>query len=902
VDPEASRPDRAAAPALLRRDVRRLTSALGAVLHEESPPLLDTVERVRRSAIALRRRRGHSAAVMQARMSALVEGLRSDQAERVARAFTVYFQLVNLAEERHRARTLGRRQGSRGAIPDSLATTVQMLRSGPAAAELAQLLARLDVHPVLTAHPTEARRRAVIDTLARIAQAMDRLDAPVTAGGDRADSERGLLEQVAILWRTAQLRRTRPTPGDEVRTVMTVFDDTLFLLAPRLYRELDRALIGPQRSGVDPPAARAFLRWGSWVGADRDGNPAVTSQVTRAAAQVHADHALRALEGSARRIGRSLTVSAASTPPSAALLAGLARDAGAYPRAATSIRTRAPDEPHRQRLLLVAERLAATRREQAHAYADADQLLRDLRELQASLVSAGAARLAYGELQDLVWQTETFGFTFAELEVRQHAEVHRDVCRELYPGSEADADLLDRLARDGWPAPMAAGSSRARELVATLRVIADLQGRWGPGVCRRYVVSFTHGAADVLAVRALARLAVPDRPLQLDVVPLFESRHDLDGAPRVLQQLLHQPGWREWLERGGRRLEVMLGYSDSAKDVGVLAANLALHRAQAALTRWARGERITLTLFHGRGGPVGRGGGPAGRAISGQAAGSVDGRFKVTEQGEVIFARYAHPAIALRHLEQVTSAILTASTTAREAALRDEAARFQDEADLMAQVSEGAYLELVGQPGFAEFFTAVSPLDEIGRLHLGSRPARRGRAPGLAGLRAIPWAFAWAQTRCNLPGWFGVGSGLEAVAQRHGPDRLAAMNRDWPFFSTLLENVEMSLAKADPMIAGLYLELGHQEGFVTRIREEYRRARRQLLQATGHRHLLAGRPVLGRAVALRNPYVDALSFLQLRFLRELRACPPGDSDRAARLLERVLLTVNGVAAGLQNTG
>jgi phosphoenolpyruvate carboxylase len=568
---------------------------------------------------------------------------------------------------------------------------------------------------------------------------------------------------------------------------------------------------------------------------------------------------------------------------------------------AADIRKRSPGEPHRRRLLHAAERLAATRLRVPGAYAGPDEFLAELRVAQESLAAGGARRLAYGELQHLVWQAETFGFHLASLEVRQHALVHEAALAELVPDAAGDATALDRLAGEGAPVALRECSDATREVLATLRVMAELQARWGAGACRRHVVSFTRSAADVAAVYALGRLAVPDGSLVLDVVPLFESGADLEHASAVLDDLLALPGWRERLERRGRRQEVMLGYSDAAKDVGFLAANLALYRAQGALVAWARGNDVRLTLFHGRGGAVGRGGGPAGRAIRGQAPGSVAGGFKVTEQGEVIFARYGSPPIGLRHLEQVASAVLLASTPAHEAALVEAERRFAAEADLMAEVSEAAYRDLVGRPGFADFLAEVSPLEEIGQLRIGSRPARRGGGRELADLRAIPWVFAWTQNRCNLPGWYGLGSGLQAVADRFGGERLRRMNAEWPFFTSLLDNAEMSLAKADAMIAGLYLELGDRPDLVAAIREEFRRTRRLVLEATGHERLLAARPVLRRAVDLRNPYVDALSFLQLRFLRELRG-GVDDPERAQRLAGLVLLTVNGVAAGLQNTG
>jgi phosphoenolpyruvate carboxylase len=784
---------------------------------------------------------------------------------------------------------------------------------------LAALLERLEVSPVLTAHPTEARRRAVVDALRRIAVELLRLDAPRLPGDDEATAVRRLLEEITGLWRTAQLRRDRPSPLDEVRSVMAVFDATLFRLVPATYRALEQALAG-DAAGSGPPPFRPYLRWGSWVGGDRDGNPSVTAETTRAAMAIQADHVLRGLEAVTRRVGHALTVSAAGTPPSPELVASLERDRAAFPRRAAAIAKRWPDEPYLQKLLLAAERLAVTRAalvggrdgRAPNGYLDPGEFLDDVRLVQGSLAAAGAARLAYGELQHLAWQAETFGFHLASLEVRQHAAVHAEVLAELAPGAVGDAAALDRLAVEGWAGEPANVSGPTREVLDTLRVMAELQARYGPEACRRYVVSFSRSAADLAAVRALARLAVGDGSLELDVVPLFESRADLERARDVLEEYLALQGVAAWLERRGRRLEVMLGYSDSAKDAGFLAANLALYRAQGELAAWAAGRGIDLVLFHGRGGALGRGGGPAGRAVRGQAPGSVAGRFKVTEQGEVIYARYGNLAIGHRHLEQVTNAVLGASTPEAQQAVAAAEARYLPTAGGMAAAAEAAWRGLVERDGFAEFFARVTPIKELGLLQIGSRPARRD-GPGasgsaaaagagdLADLRAIPWVFAWSQNRCNLPGWYGLGTGLEVVAHRRGGlELLREMYEQWPFFRSLIENAEMSLAKADPLVAEPYLELGGRPDLVAAIREEFRRTRVLVIETTGAGRLLGHRPVLRQAVELRNPYVDALSFLQVRFLTDLRNGLEG--AEAARAAGLVLLTVNGVAAGLQNTG
>ncbi len=856
-------------PDPLRRDVRLLGELLGTVIRESGGgDLLDDVERLRRLAIAARESDEDAAAA-----AALVEGWSVERAEEVAIAFTCYFHLVNLAEENHRARVLREQAAADKAPRDSLAATVDEISRGAEDRSPLDLVAALEVHPVLTAHPTEARRRAVVDAIRRIGSHLERLDDPRLGGPGRSDVERRMLEQIEILWRTAQLRRSKIQPLDEVRTVMAIFDQTLFATVPAVYRELDTAL-DPQPGGRAPLAA-GFIRFGSWVGGDRDGNPLVTAAVTLAAAGIQSDHVLRGLEAAATRIGRALTVDDSTTPPSAELLDRLAATLNLEPEVAAEIEAGAHGESHRRFLLGVAARLRATRLGGPAAYPSAADLVADLEAARVSLAAAGAARIAHGDLQDLRWQAETFGFHLAELEVRQHSAVH--------------ARALDELRRGGKPGP------ETKEVLDTLEAIRTIQDRLGVDACRRYVVSFTGSAADLAAVYELAaRLPGGRRPL-LDVVPLFESASDLERAPAILDDALDLEPVRARLEATNRRLEVMLGYSDSAKEVGPVAATLALYDAQAALSRWATERGIRLTLFHGRGGALGRGGGPANRAILAQAPGSVAGRFKVTEQGEVVFARYGNPTLAQRHLEQVTSSVLLATTAPVQARAAGAAERFRDRGLDIAEAARAAYRALVETPGFAAWFALASPILELDKMRIGSRPSRRRPGLELDQLRAIPWVFAWSQMRLNLPGWYGLGSGLGAA----GEADLKLMYREWPLFNVLLDNAEMSLAKTDRRIAQRYLELGGREDLTRRILDEYDRTVERVLAVTEHTRLLENRRVLSWAVELRNPYVDALSLLQLRALSGRRAGTGGDDPRLERLM---LMTVNGVAAGLQNTG
>ncbi|MFE1169417.1 phosphoenolpyruvate carboxylase [Nocardiopsis sp. NPDC058789] len=852
---------------------------LGTVLAESGgADLLADVEKLRHAVIGAR-----DGTVTTEEITRLVAAWPLERAKQVARAFTVYFHLANLAEEHQRMRALRERDDAHNPPRESLAAAVRAVREGEGGEErLSALIEGMEFHPVLTAHPTEARRRAVSTSILRISAQLDDLHTAHEGSAAAAEAHRRLLEEIDLLWRTSQLRYTKLDPLDEVRTALAAFDETIFAIVPEVYRTLDTA-IDPEGTGTRPPRATPFVRYGSWIGGDRDGNPFVTHEVTREAMTIQSEHILRGLETACGRIARALTVYSNLTPASPALLDAISEARAGQPTLMGEITQRSPNEPHRQLLLLATTRLRATRERDADlAYTDAEEFLADLRLVQESLAAAGAVRQAYGDLQHLVWQAETFGFHLAELEIRQHSEVHAAALAELESGG--------------------ALSERTEEVLDTIRTVSWIQERFGVEACRRYIVSFTRSAEDIEAVHKLATYALPPKRVPvLDVIPLFETGADLEASPGVLAGMLDLPPVRQRLADNDRRLEVMLGYSDSAKDVGPVSATLRLYDAQARLSAWAREHDVRLTLFHGRGGSLGRGGGPASRALLAQAPGSVDGRFKVTEQGEVIFARYGQAAIGRRHIEQVGHAVLMASTDAVQEHERTAAELYRRHADTIAEAAQEAYLSLIGTEDFAVWFSQVSPLEELGELRLGSRPSRRGAARGLGDLRAIPWVFAWTQTRVNLPGWFGLGTGLAAVADL---PVLQAAYREWPLFASLLDNAEMSLAKTDRTIAERYLALGDRPELSETVLREYDLTRELVLRVTGHSRLLENRAVLSRAVDLRNPYVDALSHLQLRALEALRgeeadSLSEEDSEHLERLL---LLSVNGVAAGLQNTG
>ncbi len=900
-------------------EVRLLGALLGQVIAEQAGvDLLDLVERVRRRLIALRR---HDDPAERERLADELGAMDLARAEAVITAFTLYFQLVNLAEERQRVRSLRRRaRAARGGVLErSVADAVARLRRlGRTDADLDALLAAMRISPVLTAHPTEARRRTTLVALRRVAALLAQLDDPRLTPAEDRDIRRRLREEITVLWRTANLRAVVPTPIDEVRTAMAFFDSTLFTLVPRLYRTIDAALdarpdrgvaLDAGRTGTRPPRVGAILRWGSWIGGDRDGNPFVTAEVTERTLRIHADHVLHGYEAVATRLMQTISSVCSEDDVPRALASRLARDAETLPETDRQLRRRFPDEPFRQRFGFIAERLRRTRAgltgEAAPLtgrYGSPDELDAELAEIQDALVALGLDRVAWGEAQDLRWQLATFGFHLASLEVRQHATVHRAARAALDRGAPPDTELAPGVTLG--------------EVLATFRAVEAVQVRFGPAACHRVVVSFTATPDDVTDVLALHRAATGrsgGAGTPIDVVPLFESADALTAAGPILDALLGDPVYRAHLASRGDAQEVMLGYSDSNKESGFLAAAWMLHGAQAALADVARTHGVELTLFHGRGGAIGRGGGPTNRAILGQAPGSIAGRLKLTEQGEVIAAHYANPAIGERHLEQTVGALLLASTEEHEASLRaaiGDGAAIMDE---LAATSRAAYRALVhDDPGFASFFRDVTPIAELSHLRLGSRPAARGRhrreaAPSIDDLRAIPWTFAWSQSRINLPGWYGLGTALAAFREAHGDAGLAALRRlyrSWPFLGSVLDNAEVILAKADMGVARLYARLATGPGDDRRwatIETEYERAVSLLLEVTGRERLLDESPVLQRSIALRNPYVDSLSELQVRLLARLRTLDPAEPEHA-QVLRLVQLTVNGVAAGLQGTG
>lgn len=873
-------------PDAMRGDVGLLGELLGKILTEYgSEGLLDDVEKLR--SLTITAVESESEATL-AEAETFVENLTAERAKEVARAFTCYFLLANLAEEQHRIRTLRTRDGEtpleEQSPTDSVAAAFAHLAEEVGEEEAESRLRELRFHPVLTAHPTEARRNAITASVRRIGQLLDERDDPRLGAAATARNTREITEEIDNMWRTAQLRVSNPSPLDEVRTALGVFDNSFSHVFTDAYRRMDDWLQGDD-AGAAPPKAPAFIRLGSWIAGDRDGNPNVTASITRQAVAQTADRVLADLERRTRRVGLSLTLDERYTPASEELTGLWNRLKQLSEELSAQAAEHSPKEPHRQVLLALAGRVEATRTRDADlAYSVPEELVADLKIVQESLVAAGAPRAAYGDLQELIWQVETFGFHLAELEVRQHSAVHSQTLTWL----EAP-ESVEKMAVDG------------EEVLETFRAIASLQNRYGVNAARRYIVSFTQSAQNLADVYTLAEKALggEEHAPVLDVIPLFETYEDLQNAPKILEEALQNPKLQERLEATGHRMEVMLGYSDSSKDVGPVAATLALYEAQEKIAAWAEANGITLTQFHGRGGALGRGGGPANRAILAQPPHSVDLRFKVTEQGEVIDARYGNPEIALRHIEQVAAATLMASAPSVEQRNAEAASRFADLAEKLDAASRERFHALVKADGFAPWFAQVTPQDEVGLLAIGSRPAKRGLSvESLEDLRAIPWNFAWGQARINLTGWYGLGTALESVGD---VELLQTAYAEWPLFRAMIDNVEMSLAKTDERIARRYLALGDKPDLAEALLEELHLTQKWVLTITGQQHLLADHRVLGRAVQLRNPYVDALSLLQLRALRKLRSGQLHDEeiDDPRNLL---LITLKGVAAGLQNTG
>ena len=808
-----------AAESQLRANVRLLGEVLGEVIAEqEGEDLLALEERIRALARAAREM-GNRGELEQA-----IGGLDLDRQAAVLRAFSLFFQLANIAEQHHRLRRR-RQYEHEGRVPrESLAAAVAQLRdAGVDADRLRTAIERLEVRPVLTAHPTEATRRTILQAHQRLATALRRLDDPELPESTRRRLREQIAEEVTILWQTDEVRSRRPRVVDEIRNGLWFVEASLWQALPRLLRELREAI-----PGAPPP-----LRLGTWIGGDMDGNPNAGAETIVDALERARTLARELLRRDVRALGSAWGMSTELVGPVPEL----------DPES---------DQPYRAALVRMWDRLARDE------YADADELTDDLERIAAALRSHGGARIADGALADLRDRVDVFGLHVATLDLRVHSKQVRE---------------------------------RAEPVVAAFAAAARARKRHGPRSIDRVIVSMTASAGDVLAAERLAH----DAGLDVPAVPLLETIADLHGARDLAGELL-DAGRRE-------RLEVMVGYSDSAKDGGYLAANWEIYRAQEELVALANERGVELTIFHGRGGSAGRGGGPTYAAVLAQPPGAVAGRLQLTEQGETISFKYGLPGLAERNLEAAVAAtLLTVFAEEAELAPPNEGAR--DTMTSLAASSLAAYRRLVWEdPAFPPFFRSFTPVDELALLEIGSRPVSRPEAAGrgeLEALRAIPWVFAWTQNRCLLPSWYGCGAAFAQYGvEGERLEWLRRLYREWPFFRALVENLEMTLAKSSFEIAAGYLELvptgADRDRIWDDLSAEHRRTVEAVLAIVDADALLDRHPVLQRSVRLRNPYVDPMNAIQIELLRAHRA---GD-DRATRPLLR---SIAGIAAALRNTG
>ncbi|GAA2743146.1 phosphoenolpyruvate carboxylase [Terrabacter aerolatus] len=910
--------------AALRASVRQLGTLLGeALTRHEGPELLALVEQVR----ALAREPEDDD------LRALLDGVDAPTAVVLARAFTAYFQLVNVTEQLHRWQELS-------AVDEApLAGTVRRIGEALEAgslerSELDDVLARLEYRPVFTAHPTEATRRTVLNLLRRIAVTVTELEDPRRPSSEGPRAERRLAELVDMMWQTDELRIVRPEPTDEARTALHTLRFLADQVVPDLLAELDRTLDG---IGVQLPTSARPLRFGAWAGGDRDGNPNVTPEVTLEVIGLQHDAGLAELVEKLDHMLHELSSSTRFVDVTDALRDSLERDAAALPVTYDAVRRLNAEEPYRLKLSFVRVRLLRTRDRLAHGtahepgrdYASFDELLADLVLIRESMLAGGDTLTGDGAILRLIRGVVATGTGLATLDIREHSAKHHAALADLYdrigeletPYAELDhaarIELLSQEMASRRPLTGVGLGDAGESATASLSLMAAIRralDTYGPEAVETYIVSMTHDVDDLFAVVVLAREAglvdlgtdsVP-ATARIGFAPLFETVAELEAAGPLLEALLSDPSYRRVVAARGDVQEIMLGYSDSSKDAGIAASQWQIHRAQRALRDVAREHGVVLRLFHGRGGSVGRGGGPTGEAILSQPYGSLDGPIKITEQGEVISDKYTLPGLARFNLETALAAVLEASVLHRRSLLpRDVLDGWNGTMDLVAGRGQEAYRGLVGDSRLVPFFVSATPVDELGKMNIGSRPAKRpGGAGGLEDLRAIPWVFGWTQSRIILPGWFGVGSGLAAAREDGRGRTLREMYGSWAFFRTFLSNVQMTLTKSDLDIAAGYVRAlvpDDVSGIFDTIREEHARTVEEVLRVTGQTELLESAPVLRRTLDLRDSYLAPLHALQTSLLARSRAVPD-DVEPDADVQRALLLTINGIAAGLRNTG
>jgi phosphoenolpyruvate carboxylase len=912
-------PDRERA---LRDDVRLVGRVLGdTVRQQEGEAVFQTVERIRQISIAFRRE-GDAAARRE--LEATLNSLSHDRTIEVVRAFSYFSHLANIAEDQHQIRCMRAQQEDGGpALRGTILNTLASLKAAHIPrATLQALFDTILVSPVLTAHPTEVRRKSVLDREMDVAQLLaDRDRMPLTPR-EAAATDDALSRAILTLWQTSLLRRGRPTVVDEVSNGLSYYDHTFFREVPGLYADLEDGLAAsdPAWSNTELPS---FIRMGSWIGGDRDGNPFVTADVLRQAIEMQSKRVLDFYLDELHLLGAELSLNRARVSVSAQLEELVSRTPDESPRRAS--------EPYRQAIVGIYARLVASARglgqhvlprhevAEARPYASPAELRTDLDILYRSLLANGSAMVARGRLRTLRRAVEVFGFHLASIDLRQNSDVHERVLTELFEtGSGADYRQMPEQSR---VAMLLAELATARPLISPfvtyseetageldiLRTAADIHRRYGKDAVPNYVISKATTVSDVLEVALLLKevglLRAREGNLDVNIVPLFETIDDLRNCGKVMDSLLSISDYTRLLDGRGRVQEVMIGYSDSNKDGGFLTSGWELYKAEMALIDVFQRRNIGLRLFHGRGGSVGRGGGPSYDAILAQPAGAVQAGIRVTEQGEVIAGKYLNPELGRQNLDHLVAAMLeVALLHPQEAAPQPEFIIAMEELSAHAY---SAYRALVYETeGFERYFWESTVIGEIANLHIGSRPASRKKSTRVEDLRAIPWVFGWAQCRLMLPGWYGFGSAVAAWVEKHpgsGMKILQTMAEDWPFFRTLLSNMDMVLAKSDIGIAARYKELvvdaQLREAIFTRLCDEYERSKQALLTILKQQSLLERNPALGRTIRDRFPYIDPLNHVQLELLKRYRA---GDTDD--RVVQAIHLTINGIAAGLRNSG
>ncbi|OTF08156.1 phosphoenolpyruvate carboxylase [Halorubrum sp. SD612] len=893
----------------VRTDVRELGALVGDVLAAQaSTEAYETVETLRNEAIDYRR----GDAATRAALHEAVDDLSTTREEVVARAFTTYFELINLAEERERVRAV-RNADDGTALHDSFdATIAEFAEAGVDADELEELLADVLIEPTFTAHPTEARRSTVKSKLRSIANHLGELDERNLTDRERRAVWRDVTAEVTSLWGTRQVRQRAPEPEDEARNVQWYLENTLFDVVGDAYEEFEET-ISKEYDDVDCPKLFEFR---SWAGSDRDGNPFVTPEVTDETLERQREVAVEKYRDRCKRLSAVLSQDGDRYADGDALAESLAADAERFPTVVEEARERYPDEPYRQKLRLMRERLDRVNDVRPGEYPDGDAFLDDLDVIAESLREDGQESVLESFVEPFRRQVDTFGLTLASLDLRDHRENHTEAVAEAVAAEGVDYAEMDEDERVDFlteailqedpvvdvdePGDVSETTERVLRRFASF---AGWQDEYGQQAIDTYCISMTEEPSHVLEVLFLADqvgvVSLPDH-CAVDVVPLLETESALNGAERILGTLFENEAYAAALKARDEVQEVMLGYSDSNKENGFLAANWDLYENQRRIARFCREEEITLRLFHGRGGSISRGGGPMNEALTALPNETVTGQVKFTEQGEAIAEKYANPRIAERELEQMLDAQIRARKEANEEPVENVPDRWVEAMEVMAPAARETYRDLLNSDGFVSYFEQATPISVVEDLNLGSRPASRSGERSVEDLRAIPWVFSWTQTRLILPGWYAIASGIDAyldeVGEEEGMETLREMFDEWPFFRTTLDNASLALARTEPEIAAEYADLADdelRERFFPELVDEYERGRELVLSISGRDQLLR-REWLEESLDRRNPYVDPLNLLQANLL--------GRTHRTDEEERTLRLTVNGIAAGMKNTG